>query len=82
MLITTFSVDGYCPHIEEDITIQGKYEILDENTFKYRSFTCPIVENAKMHYYDQCKKYKYLKPCSNPISCPVASKFQTMIVRK
>lgn len=79
MIVTTFSVSGFCPCIQENVTLTGKYEVVDDQTYKFLSFKCPIEENAKLPYYDQAEKNKYLKPCDNVIECPIALRFQKEI---
>lgn len=79
ILTTYIGVSGYCPHIDENVTLRGKYKIIDDHSAEFMLFTCPIFDNAKKHPYDQEECYKYLRPCSNMYSCPIASKFEKSI---
>lgn len=77
--ITYIGCTGYCPHIEEDVTLSGKYEFvgnIEDCHAIFRSYTCPIDENSKLNYYDQCEEYKYLRPCENKFDCPIAKGFK------
>lgn len=77
--ITYISCSGYCPHINENVTLTGKYKFIEnskEGNIEFMLFTCPIEENSKLHYYEQCEKYKYLQPCKNKFDCPIAKKFK------
>ena len=58
-----------CPCFNTRVTLSGKYLLKEDcsNPTKavFQSATCPIVENSKLPYYDQCEEYKYfvcLKP--------------------
>lgn len=78
--ITYIGRSGLCPHIKETVSLSGKYEISeDRKTASYCSFTCPIEENAKLPYYEQCEQYKYLIPCESKFDCPIAKKFEDTI---
>lgn len=80
MYITFIGLSGYCPHIKEKVTLSGKYGYSDDNTTaKFKGFTCPIAENAKLEPYDQEEKYKYLRPCDNIYECPIAKGFKETI---
>ena len=79
MLFTTISVSGICPHIDAEILLVGKYEVVNDKYLRFLSFKCPIEENAKINYYEQDEKYKYIQPCNNVTQCPIASKFQKEI---
>lgn len=79
MIITYESKSGICPHINEKITVLGKYEIVEDKFERYIHHICPIEENSKKHPYDQDEKYKYLKPCNEIADCPIAKNFKKII---
>lgn len=76
MLVTYLGQSGYCPHIQNDVTLSGKYGKIEDTTFKFISFTCPIAENAKLHPHDQSNEYLFLSPCENIQDCPIAKNFK------
>lgn len=49
MYFTYLGATGFCPHIKATVTLSGKYKEIDDTTFEFALFTCPIVENAKRH---------------------------------
>lgn len=80
--ITYLGCSGFCPHIQETVTLSGKYSFVENSEMRklrFLTFTCPIAENAKLHYYEQCEKYKYLKPCENSYNCPIAKNFKEIV---
>ena len=80
MYVTFIGLSGYCPHIDETVTLSGKYGFGEDVTkARFLCFTCPIVENAKLEPYEQEEKYKYLKPCNNIYDCPIAKGFKEII---
>lgn len=79
MYITYLGVTGHCPHINETVTLSGKYKFIDERQAEFMLFTCPIDENAKLKPYEQVEKYKYLLPCKNIFDCPIAKQFKKIV---
>lgn len=79
MYFTYLGATGFCPHIKATVTLSGKYKEIDDTTFEFALFTCPIVENAKLPPYEQSEDFKYLPPCSNPNECPIAGQFKRRV---
>ena len=72
---TTISKVAYCPHLQMDVTLTGKYQILgDTNKIKLFSVSCSVVENSHQPVWEQNETLKYIK-CPENGRCELFQNF-------
>lgn len=84
---TTMGKTMICPCFKESITIIAKYQLSDNDDTPYEAYfknaTCPIVENSKLHPYEQSEEYKYVRCTLKNAYCPLLTDFPKVVdVRK
>lgn len=83
---TTIGKTVICPCIKGKVTLTGKYYLTDNPSNPYEAkfhyATCPIVENSKLPYYEQCEEYKYLHCPNMDELCDFLSDFPEVISLK
>ena len=71
----------HCPKWEIDICLLGKYYLsddVDSSVGKFKSASCPIVENSKLPLHKQETEYKLLR-CLEYLQCPLLKDFSEEI---
>ena len=67
----------HCPKWGIDICLLGKYYLsddMDSSTGKFKSASCPIVENSKLPLHKQVAEYKLFR-CLEYLQCPLLKAF-------
>ena len=67
----------HCPKWKIDICLYGKYYLsdnMDSGVGKFKSASCPIVENSKLPLHKQEKEYKLFR-CLEYLQCELLKDF-------
>ena len=72
---TTIAKTVYCPYLQIEVSLTGKYQILgDTNKIKLSSVSCSIVENSHRPIWEQDESGKYIA-CPKNGSCELLQDF-------
>ncbi len=72
---TTIGKTVYCPYLQMEVSLTGKYRILgDTNKIKLSCVSCSIVENSQLPIWEQDESGKYIS-CPQNGSCELVKNF-------
>lgn len=77
-LISKCANAGDCPHWNVPVSVQGYYLERPDRSLVFHHAVCPIIENARLPFFEQEEQYKYMR-CPDPGRCQLYTRFQPSI---